>query len=180
MLTRRVEALESALAQVEARLDLVQGGTDKASNWSPAGFPVLDPGTRVDATDGLRFSSFLASGWWNVERWGAWGRDQKHLIRLHIRAYGGGYVDMFLVLQAFQPPGADRQEVHITANGLFLGRHDLRATPRMIRLRLPPPAIDNGDVILYLQTPEPKSPAAFGESEDQRALGAGLVALGLY
>lgn len=184
MTENRLMAMEARIARLELeiarlnRVDAAGWGTDDAP-WTASGFPVLARGTIVTADTIDIFKRFLASGWWGVEAWGAWGRNQQHAIRFHIPDYQGGYVDMTLTLQAFVPPNHDPLEVHVTANGLFLGRHAVRAAPRPIRLRLPPAAIGDGDVILYLQCPDSKSPAAFNDSLDQRVLGAGLVAFGL-
>ncbi|KQN10187.1 hypothetical protein ASE85_04545 [Sphingobium sp. Leaf26] len=180
----RLAAMEARIGRLEAKIaQLGSANTaERETNdapWTASGFPVLARGTTVTAETTDIFARFLASGWWGVEAWGAWGRDQQHAIRFHVPGYRGGYVDMTLTLQAFVPPNHDPLEVHVTANGLFLGRHAVRAAPRPIRLRLPPAAVGHGDVILYLQSPEPKSPATFSDSLDQRLLGAGLVALGL-
>lgn len=180
----RLMAMEARIARLEAeiarlnRADAAGWGASDAP-WTASGFPVLARGTTVTAETTNIFSRFLASGWWGVEAWGAWGRDQQHAIRFHVPDYHGGYVDMTLTLQAFVPPNHDPLEVHVTANGLFLGRHAVRAAPRPIRLRLPPAAIGHGDVILYLQCPDAKSPSTLSDSLDQRVLGTGLVALGL-
>ncbi|KMS58715.1 hypothetical protein V473_03170 [Sphingobium cupriresistens LL01] len=181
----RLAAMEARIARLETEMALLIGFkrdavTTDAALWSASGFPVLTKGIVVTTETAEAFGRFLASGWWNMEGWGVWGRDQQHAIRFHIQDYRGGYVDMFLNLQAFLPSDSDPLEVHITANGVFLGRYDVRAVPQTIRLRLPSVAIGHGDVILYLQCNEPKSPATFGESKDRRMLGAGLIALGLY
>lgn len=177
----RLAAMEARIAQLEAQIaTLTQAppGSDTAS-WSSSGFPVLARGTVVTAKTPEDFVRFLASGWWDMEPWGVWGRDYQHAVRFHIPDYQGGYVEVTLHLQAFLPPNGDPMDVHITANGVFLGRHALRTAVRPFRLRLPPAAIGHGDVILYLQCTDPKLPASFSDSADRRLLGAGLVALGL-
>lgn len=178
----RLAAMEARIARLEAHIARLSKDPEQPADgppWTASGFPVLARGTTISADTTDIFTRFLASGWWGVEGWGAWGRDQQHSIRFHIPDYRGGYVDMMLTLQAFVPPNHDPLNVHITANGLFLGRHVVRAAPRPIRLRLPPAAIGHGDVILYLQCDNPRSPVASSDSLDPRLLGAGLVAIGL-
>ncbi|WP_161633937.1 hypothetical protein [Sphingobium sp. C100] len=199
---RRLDKLEMMMADSISRLDRLQhlvelvmaecqarrldhaarpeGGT----RWSAAGFPLLARNHPVDFSsdtvpdaDAANPDDYLASGWFVREPWGVWGRDAIQGIRFALDDYRGGYVTVSLSLQCFVPPGAERPAIDISANGYFLGTHRLGAMLQIVKLRLPPSCIGDGDILLQLQHEAPLSPVSAGASPDPRILGVGLASL---
>ena len=179
MLEARVERLETVIAEAlsfaasTAACDAPEAGAD----WSVDGYPYLPRGKIVGTDGGIDPQGFLASGWWGMEEWGAWGRDGQHSIRFHMPDYAGGYVDVRLVLRSIVPLGYDRPDLDITCNGYFLGRFSMSGKEQALMLRLPPTSIDGRNVILHLQHSQPLNPTSIGLGQDDRALGVGFVAM---
>lgn len=174
-LEARVRELETALARASGAPDATDDAT--AARWSATGYPFLERGQGVGVGHDLPPDDFLATGWWPAEDWGVWGRDAQHSLRFHIPDHAHGYVSVRLTLRAFVAPGHERPQVSITANGYFMGHFHLSATAQTLALKLPPSAIDQGDVILHLEHSDPRSPASIGIGADIRPLGVGFVAL---
>jgi hypothetical protein len=181
-LEKALEAAGERLAQQGLLLDQLRsasatgGSQTAASRWSSAGFPLLQRGDTIACAD-EEAQAFLASGWWGVEHWGVWGRGNEQIVRFHLDHHIGGYEEVRLTLQGFQPTGEEPVSVTITANGYFIGDLMIGALPRVYKLRLPPSSIHNGDVALYLRSDMLRSPADTVESADTRPLGIGILAL---
>ncbi|MAX16140.1 MULTISPECIES: hypothetical protein [Sphingobium] len=199
-LAARLDAIEARLADSSSRLDQVQHlvelvlaetlsrrldgapGSDPAIQWSAAGFPVLPRNVPVYFGSGTKTCEpdpdvYLASGWHVREPWGVWGSNSIHALRFALDRWHGGYVTVSLSLFCFLADGMDRPQVDISANGYFLGSHQLDAVHRVVRLRLPPSCIGNGDILFQFQHEAPVSPASHGIVVDPRMLGVGLVML---
>ena len=152
------------------------------SSWSSAGFPLIPRnipvffGTLRD-NQTVDVDDILVRGWYTREEWGVWGQDSIQELRFAMDGYGGGYATVHLALQCFVPPGMSHQNIDILANGYFLGSFDLPGGLQIIKLRLPPSCICNGDILLQTQQDKTFSPAAFSDSLDTRVLGIGLISL---
>ena len=199
-LAARIDAIEARLAETGSQLDQVQHlvelvlaetlarrldnatEADPSHLWSAAGFPVLPRNAPVQFRSDTRAGepepeAYLASGWHKREPWGVWGSDAVHALRFALDRWQGGYVTVSLSLFCFLADGMERPHVDISANGYFLGSHRLDAKPRIIRLRLPPSCIGDGDILLQIQHEAPVSPVTHGIAVDPRVLGVGLVML---
>lgn len=168
---------ELVLAEVHAQRRDAAPASEDGQRWSPAGYPVVRRNEPVRFTDAIDNSAFLASGWYDPEPWGTWGQEALQVLRFALEDYKGGYVDVHLTLQCFIAPGADRPTVDIAANGYFLGSFALRSMPQVVRLRLPPSCIGEGDISLHMTFSTPVSPISVGVSQDARIFGVGLLML---
>lgn len=181
-LEKALEAARERLTQQDMLLDHLRSTPATAASqmaapgWSSAGFPLLHRGDTISCGD-EEAQAFLASGWWGKEHWGVWGRGNEQIVRFHLDHHIGGYEEIWLTLQGFQPTGEEAVSVTITANGYFLGDLRIGARPRVYKLRLPPSSIHSGDVALYLRCDMLRSPADTVESADTRPLGIGILAL---
>ncbi|EQB32870.1 hypothetical protein M529_07475 [Sphingobium ummariense RL-3] len=168
---------ELVLAEVHAQRRDAAPASESGQRWSPAGYPIVRRNEPVRFTNAFDNSAFLASGWFEPEPWGTWGHDALQVLRFALEDYKGGYVDVHLTLQCFIAPGADRPTIDVAANGYFLGSFALRSMPQVVRLRLPPSCIGEGDISLHMTFSTPVSPLAVGVSQDPRIFGIGLLML---
>jgi hypothetical protein len=174
--------LELLVAETHARRLDHASGPQSATNWSTAGFPVIPRNLPIyfaaPTKDGQADPDvYLADCWHERESWGVWGRDALHALRFALDRWRGGYVTVRMALRAFQPIGKARPNVDFTANGYFLGSHQLGSVEQVIKLRLPPSCIGDGDVVLQMAHEAPLSPLSFGTANDGRQLGVGLAML---
>jgi hypothetical protein len=176
--------VELLLAESQARrLEHGASATNKG-RWSPEGFPILARSHLIDfgldaAIETANADDYLATGWFAREAWGVWGRDAFQAIRFAPENYRGGYISVHVALQCFVPPGGAAPAIDFTANGYFLTTQNIGPDLRVIKLRIPPSCIGNGNVLLQLQHPCPLSPVSVGASVDPRSLGVGLASLAI-
>lgn len=144
--------------------------------FNAAGFPMLGRNERIDFSLPAN-AAFLGTGWWDPESWGRWGRETSELRFCVSESYSGGYLDVLVTVQSIASDAAARPSLKMLANGFFLGDFTLSGMRQTIRLRLPPAAIEDGNILLVMQHSHPAKPASVGDSLDDRTLGAGLIAL---
>ena len=154
------------------------------TRWSAEGFPILPRNLLVDFSADAPVTivdpdAYLASGWYARETWGVWGHGADQTIRFALDNYRGGYVTIHLTVRNFLPPGAPPPDIDISANGYFLGSHPVGARLKLLRLRLPPSCIGDGDILLQLQHHTPLSPGSFTGNTDPRLLGVGLSSVAI-
>ncbi|MCI4588530.1 hypothetical protein MOK15_00205 [Sphingobium sp. BYY-5] len=174
--------VELLLNEALARRQTNTSRPETASLWSPAGFPFLPRNYPVHFGTERPFDyrdaqDYLASGWYDMEPWGIWGRDTVQTLRFALEEHHGGYVTVHLTLLALIPLGGNKVNVDISANGYFLGSFRVGPLPQLVQLRLPPSCVDGGDILLQLRPETTHSPASIGLAPDGRILGVGLVSL---
>jgi hypothetical protein len=143
--------------------------------FNAAGFPILARDETIFFADPDN-AVFLGAGWWGTEPWGTWGRGTSELRFCVGEGYLGGYLEVHLGVRG--PAGdAERPSLRIVANGYFLGDYPIAGQGRPLRLRLPPAALGDGNVLMVLDYSDPWRPPPQGDVSDPRTLGVGLVSL---
>lgn len=145
--------------------------------FSVVGYPVLSRDEPVLFSDPDN-AVFLGVGWWGTEPWGTWGRGRSELRFCVGEGYLGGYLEARLGIQARPPVDeGQRPTLRIVANGFFLGNFATSGACSSLRVRLPPAAVADGNILLVLDYSDPQKPPAVGDNPDLRTIGVGIVSL---
>ncbi|MEJ7933129.1 hypothetical protein WG907_02520 [Sphingobium sp. AN558] len=161
----------------------IPGNMHKAASISEAGvrlnaagFPILARDLLVEFSDPANII-YLGVGWWGTEPWGTWGRKSAELRFCPGEGYVGGYLEVHLGVRSVVPLEGQRPTLKILANGFFLGEFSLSGLQKMVRVRIPPAAIGEGDILMVLVHSDPQTPEPVGDNPDRRTLGIGLASL---
>lgn len=184
-LQQRIEEMDDRLAQalegiatLEQEMAAIAARRLPMVDCSPAGFPYLARGINVNFAQHADGGRYLAWGWWSREDWGVWGSDQRHAIRFALdNSYQGGYVDVMLTVQVTPDPTALPPQVTCTANGHFLRTLELKGHNRRLHVRIPPAAVEDGDILLCFDHDHPVSGQMLLGNGDERIIGLGIIAL---
>lgn len=181
-LSRIVTSLVPADRGSEAT-DYTPGNMHRAASVSEAGvrlnaagFPILARDLLVEFSDPANII-YLGVGWWGTEPWGTWGRNSAELRFCPGEGYVGGYLEVHLGIRSVVPLEGQRPTLKILANGYFLGEFPLSGVHKSVRVRIPPAAIGEGDILMTLVHSDPQTPLPVGDNPDPRTLGIGLASL---
>lgn len=128
----------------------------------------------------LRFAAksrgrrFLESGWSNPEPGHCWSDGPKAGITVPLSHLPTSDVVLRVLCHGYRPkPGAQSQEVRVSANGRFLGAFEA-GDPAWHEVKVPRSCVDGRQLALELEFPRAVSPSALGVSTDTRQLGISL------
>ncbi|MDI1296266.1 MAG: hypothetical protein PSY12_10340 [bacterium] len=167
--SRNIEPARHAVDQIDATSVV-------GHRVNGAGFPILARNECIEFSN-LNNAIFLGGGWWGTEPWGIWGRGKSELRFCTGKDYAGGYLEVRLVVQGIPSTTAQRPSLQILANGFFLGDFEISGMQQPLRLRLPPAAIGDGNILMILDYSDPQIPVPVGGVSDPRTLGIGLISL---
>jgi len=124
--------------------------------------------------------NYLGRGWSQPENWGVWSDGPLSEISLEDDGFAKASLSLLVKAGAFIPFGKGEQVIGISANGIpvtsWIFRSD-GSKHRWLKANIPAALMNDRKLLLTFHTSTPSSPAASGNSPDNRMLGISVSEL---
>jgi hypothetical protein len=135
---------------------------------------------QIDFRTGGNASPFEGEGWGRPERGGTWEIGSYSNLRLKLPSSPKAHYMMTLTAHAFAPKERPAFDVEVHANSVKVAVWHITKSDRLVeQAEIPLSTIRSGTVEIEFLNGDPRSPAEFGLSTDDRKLGLAFETLSL-